>query len=217
MNDREKFGVRKVTATYVLLGLIIFFVSCSDSETSKSNTDVTGNGELKHKKDSSQSSREKAEVHINEYVLNIPNWYIAENPPDDRNFVSLHVYWPGMIPYIKNEKSQHDRLDRIEILLDGNFVESEWKKKNTFNRLKQDASFLPKIFREDLGLWEYRRRDPRLDSWSGWYYVPISSYESYSDRRISIINCGGPERIKRNPESIQCQVDYFFRENLVKK
>jgi hypothetical protein len=119
------------------------------------------------------------------------------------------------VPFKNKDVNLQDRLDRIEILLDGNFVETEWGQNNTFKRLKQNASFLPKKFREYLELWEYRRRDPRLDSWSGWYYLPTSSLESYSDNRISIINCGGPERIKGNPESIQCQVDYFFRENFL--
>jgi hypothetical protein len=77
VNNHRYVGFRELTVTYWLIGLIFLFLGCSDSDNTQRNTDVTGNGEKIQKQNTYQNSADLVEVHINEYVLNIPGWYIA--------------------------------------------------------------------------------------------------------------------------------------------
>ena len=79
---------------------------------------------------------------------------------------------------------------------------------------KKKTSILPKKLIKELGLWEYRRRDPTLDATLGWYYVAVKEQDAILDAKPTSIYCGIGEKIKGDRGSVQCEVNHYIRDNL---
>ena len=213
VNDKRKSGL--------LLFLPIFFTlsvfSCDKVEPAKVNAKAEQIDQNKSVQPKTYSSQFR-EVQINNHVLLIPNYYIGQNPGHGE-FVSMYTYWPDLVPHqqLNVDKSKYDRLDIMEILLSGRDTVSQSPQGDLYELLKQDNTLRTPFYNKKLGMWEYQKRLALDDVSRGRLYVSTKDSVKTPYGRPLTIRCYGIVRIKNDPGSIQCNVDYFIRDNLLLK
>ena len=164
------------------------------------------------RKQSGSWSPELMEVAIHDNRLSIPRWYISQGPRDGK-FVSIMFYWPSMDPLRKQKDEPHQTIDRILVHLNGDAkYQIQRRTPSQQDRLDTSPHFLPKTFLKELGLWVYRKRDPRLRNMS-WYYLAEDMPISLAGTS-RIISCSSVKRDQINPDTVDCRVSYFLKENL---
>jgi hypothetical protein len=156
-----------------------------------------------------------SEIRINDHVLRIPSNYVAQNPGHGK-FVSMYAYWPRLVAFKqKGDNAARDRFDRIEILLDGRHNVAQAPQGDIHGRLRKNTALGPRRLNEELGLWEYHQRTATAEPWMPWRYVAADESALAPDGQPLSIRCGGIERMPGDRGSVECQVDYFIRSDVL--
>lgn len=203
--------IHKIILNLLYVILIVGLMSCDKNEVS---------GEKKTNKIKSEfiktDSRQLREVKINNHIFMIPNYYIAQNFGDGK-LVTMYAYWPELRPYrqLNTNKERNRLLDRIEIIIDGTNNVLQSPKRDLYDVLKKDQRLREAFYNEKLQMWEYQYK-VALDEISRrrHYLAKKNSIHVPYDRSFSI-RCNNVVRIKKEPGSIQCNVDYFIRDDLI--
>ena len=192
--------------TFIMLGIS----SCDKSDVSNEEN----NNQLKKgfiRTDSPQPIR----VKINNHILIIPKYYIAQGPKGDE-FVSLRTNWPNLTSrfQLTADKSKPNRFDSMEILLHGSRMVRALRQGGPYKSLLGRSTLGKPVYNEKLELWEYRsKRFLELDSRVSHYVSHKKEFQTLYEQPL-IIDCYGGIRIKNDLGSIQCQVDYLIRDDI---
>lgn len=160
-------------------------------------------------------SPEPTAVRINDYILQIPTWYLGYS---SRNkFVSLSASWPGLISHTernkdvpKGQRPPHRPYDSINIMLTGDHTISH-KEHLVVDRVRTSLVLLAPVFDKALGLWDYRRkvdRDKPDKFISRDYRTPLSDTPLFISCHLK------SGAITYGIDSIGCQVRYFIKNDI---